>query len=299
MPCYRPLRAWQEEESDQVVFKAPARGRELQLPCGKCIGCTSSRASMWALRCYHESLMHERNSFVTLTYDDEHIPPDHSLVLRHWQLFRKKLYEQIGPFRFFMGAEYGGRTLRPHYHFLLFGEDFSVDRTLLKRTEGRPLWTSPLLERTWGNGNVSLGLVTPETCAYVTKYCVKKQRSLHSRVERVDSETGEVWTVIPEFQTMSRRPGLGARWFERYATDVYPSDQVVMAGRTHRPPRFYDERLRSLPPDASGRGLGPDMLEELKSKRRAAQALREEEGSPRRLATRERVAEARLGLKRS
>lgn len=239
---------------------------------------------MWALRCVHESQMHERNSFVTLTYSEEKLPDDWSVKLRDWQLFRKRLREAIGPFRFFQAAEYGGKTLRPHYHAIIFGEDFSADRVLLSEKEGRRLWTSPLLEAKWGLGHVSVGQVTPESCAYVTKYCVKKQKSARARLERVDPETGECWTVEPEFQTMSRRPGLGARWIERFYSDVYPSDVCISRGRRYRPPRYYDGKVDD------------QVLAELKAKRRENALERASEATPARLAVRERVAEARLGL---
>lgn len=228
--------------------------------------------------------MHERNSFVTLTYSDEKVPKDFGLDLRDWQLFRKRLREMVGPFRFFCAGEYGGATLRPHYHAILFGLDFEDDRVLLKRTQGRPLWTSPLLEKEWGKGHVSIGEVTPESIGYVTKYCVKKQQALHRRCERVDADTGECWSVRPEFVTMSRRPGLGAKWFEKFAGDVYPSDEVVLSGRRHRPPRFYDLKLEATE------------LERIKSKRRDQAKARLADETPERRAVRERVAVARLGI---
>lgn len=241
---------------------------------------------MWALRCVHEAQMHERNCFVTLTYSEKCLPEDHSLDLRDWQLFRKRLREAVGPFRFFQAGEYGSKTYRPHYHAILFGLDFHEDRVLLQVKNGRKLWTSPLLEAKWGKGHVSLGEVTPESCAYVTKYCVKKQRSLHSRLERVDSETGEVWSVRPEFVSMSRRPGLGASWFAQFGGDVFPTDECVSNGRRYRPPRYYDGKLSA------------EALEAIKAKRRDRAKARAADGTPERLAVRERVAEARLRVLR-
>lgn len=232
--------------------------------------------------------MHEANSFVTLTYDEEHLPEDWSVKLRDWQLFRKRLREAVGPFRFFMAAEYGGQFHRPHYHALLFGHDFSSDRRQVERKGDYILWTSKTLEDVWQNGYVSIGAVDAGSVGYVTKYCVKKQRPKHCGVERVDSETGEVWEVEPEFVTMSRRPGLGAKWFERYHMDVYPSDEVVLTGRRLRPPRFYDLRLPA------------DELATIKDARKARAAARSAGETPedraRQLETSERVREARLGL---
>lgn len=232
--------------------------------------------------------MHEASSFVTLTYDGEHLPEDWSLKLRDWQLFRKRLREAVGPFRFFMAAEYGGRFKRPHFHALIFGHDFSSDRRVVERKGDITLWTSPTLESVWRNGYVSIGAVDAGSVGYVTKYCVKKQRAKHLPVERVDSETGEVWQVAPEFVTMSRRPGLGSKWIERFHRDVYPSDEVVLSGRRLRPPRFYDERLPE------------DELASVKDARKVRAAARAAGETPedraRQLEVSERVREARLGL---
>lgn len=241
-----------------------------------------SRARQWSVRCVHESQLHEENSFVTLTYSDEHIPEDWSVNVRDWQLFAKRLREAIGPFRFFMAAEYGGKTFRPHYHALIFGHAFLEDRVMLKAHPNR-LWTSPVLEKKWGKGHVSLGDVTPETCSYVTKYCVKKQMPRHKLVERVDADTGECWSVRPEFQLMSRRPGLGAGWIDKYPSDVFPADEVVLGGSKMFPPRYYFDRFQDECVKAN-----------IKLKRKEAALERVADQTHERLAVRERVAVSRL-----
>ena len=76
---------------------------------------------MWALRCMHEAKLHDRNCFVTLTYDDLHLPPHGSLRYRDIQLFHKKLRRRVGAFRFFLCGEYGEQLGRPHYHACYFG----------------------------------------------------------------------------------------------------------------------------------------------------------------------------------
>lgn len=91
----------------------------LQVPCGKCIGCKSDKAMMWSIRCYHEASLHERNAFVTLTYEDA--PP--ALVKEDLQKFFKRARHSFD-FRYFACGEYGEATHRPHYHALIFGQDF-------------------------------------------------------------------------------------------------------------------------------------------------------------------------------
>ena len=88
MPCYHPIQAYYGVKASEsgkfpLVFVRPAsvnerdtvnrwslneRGKALLIPCGTCIGCQLERARQWAMRCVHEAQMHERNSFVTLTY---------------------------------------------------------------------------------------------------------------------------------------------------------------------------------------------------------------------------------------
>jgi len=216
---------------------------KLELPCGQCVGCRIDKAGDWAKRCMHESKMHAASSFVTLTYRDEDLPRDRSVEVRAWQLFAKRLRKRCGAFRFFACGEYGGKTLRPHYHALIFGLDFLWDARWL-RQGAMPLWTSMTLEEIWGLGMVSVGAVTPGTAGYVSRYCVKKLNGdLKAESLRRVAPDGAVSSVAPEFLTMSRRPGIGAGWFERFFSDVFPRDEVIFNGRSGRVPRFYRERL--------------------------------------------------------
>lgn len=229
--------------------------------------------------------MHERNSFVTLTYDQEHVPADGSLRLEDWQKFAKRVRKELGPFRFFHCGEYGSENKRPHYHALLFGLDFGHDKVSYSRT----LYGSRTLDRLWGQGFTSIGNLTYESAAYVARYVMKKLTGPQGeeRYQRVNGD-GEVWSVKPEYCTMSRRPGIGAGWLEEFHNDVYPSDEVVHDGRRHRVPKYYDNagvRLSVLSPDA---------LEELKAERRARVSSRREDLTPDRLAVRERCAAARV-----
>lgn len=59
----------------------------------------------------------------------------------------------------------------------------------------------------------------------------------------IDDETGEVHPRNPEYVTMSRRPGIGYNWFNKFSSDVYSGDFVVMRGKKMRPPKFYDRKL--------------------------------------------------------
>lgn len=274
MPCFTPLKAYRSQ-GGQVVFDS-RRGwsdRPLQLACGQCIGCRQERARQWAIRAVHESEMHKENCFVTLTYAPGALPLDGSLDIRHWQLFAKRLRHVAGPFRFLMCGEYGERTNRPHYHACLFGHNFRAGAVAVPRKSGHALWSSRVVLDSWRLGHVSIGHLTYESAEYVARYVMKKLTG-----ERAKEYEGR----RPPFVNASRRPGLGADWFDRYRGDVYPSDEVRYFERRFRPPRFYDGKLSDLE------------LSTLKAKRLDAVRKRKEDLSVERLRDRERFAEARL-----
>lgn len=295
VPCYRPLKAYRAQ-GGRIVFSSKEgwSDRPLLLSCGKCVGCRLERSRQWALRCVHEASQHERNSFLTLTYNSESLPEGQTLMVSHWQLFAKRLRKRLGAFRFLHCGEYGTENLRPHYHACIFGIDFAFDRVPLRvNSHGDQTWVSKTLSEIWGMGHCAIGALTFDSAAYVARYVMKKAVEAEdaSRYVRVDPDTGECWSVRPEYVTMSRRPGIGAEWFKKYHTDVYPSDEVVHEGRRFRPPRYYDTKFA-------------EMCEEEFKKiqaRRLDQA--EEKKADRtydRLKVREQVATARVGqLKRN
>lgn len=51
--------------------------------------------------------------------------------------------------------------------------------------------------------------------------------------------------VLPEYSTMSRRPGIGRDWYEKFKSDVFPSDEVPVPGSGvfKKVPRYYEEIL--------------------------------------------------------
>lgn len=285
MACYHPLRGYRAE-GGRIVFRREAgwSDRPVDLPCGQCLGCRVQRSADWALRCVHESQLHEANAFVTLTYDQDHLPADGSLRLEDWQKFAKRVRKELGPFRFFHCGEYGEKNKRPHYHALLFGLDFRHDRISYSPS----LYGSRTLDRLWGQGFTSIGQLTYESAAYVARYVMKKLTgSRADAYDRVDPDTGEIFSVKPEYCTMSRRPGIGYGWVKEFHKDVFPSDEVVHTGRRHRVPRYYDNSALSLGV------LSEPQLDELKKARRSR--LDAKETTPDRLAVRENCASARLG----
>lgn len=298
MACFYPLQAFRAASGEVVWREVGDIVSTLTLPCGRCLGCRLERARQWSIRVMHEASQWPESSFVTLTYDDEHLPSGGSLFYRDFQLFMKRL-RKARPgrvVRFYMCGEYGEQNLRPHYHAALFNEAFSGDRKVWRDFgSGCVVYRSELLERLWPFGMSSVGELTRESAEYVARYVVKKvtgdKADEHYKV--VDPETGEVSWREPEFTRMSlkaTRPGgpggIGAAWFERYGgTDVVPHDRVVHAGRVGTVPRYYDSLL--------GR-VDPARLEDMKMAREARARERWKDNTPERLVVREQVTAARF-----
>lgn len=255
MPCFHPQRAYRSTERNPVSgkygvtfasTKALIEGSFLFLPCSQCIGCRMDKALQWATRCGHEAQMHERNCFVTLTYRDEDIPSDYSVKLRHWQLFNMRLRKLGGSgIKFFGGGEYSDPPfLRPHYHGCYFGYDFP-DKVYRCQRNGYRVYTSELLRELWPYGHHELGSVTHASAGYVARYALKKinGKRADDHYFRRSPIDGEMHRVEPEFCTMSRRPGIGSSWFDKFASDAFPSDFLIVNNRRVKPPPFYLNKL--------------------------------------------------------
>lgn len=274
MACTRPIPAARKQGGGITFLKRDAWGDQLlELPCTKCAGCRADAAQDWATRCTHEASLHthedgsSNNAFVTLTFSDEGLEEREkkegtnrdSLAVRDWQLFAKRLRKEVGPFRFLMSAEYGeGEKRRPHYHALIFGQDFSEDRTLWKRKAGRSYFKSPTLEKCWGQGFHDLQQMVPAHINYVCQYVRKKLGGKPSEdsLKRWDPRTGAEISVLAPFALMSRGgkngEGIGSAWFKKYGNDAFPSDFLVdQAGTKTRVPRYYLSRLKAVNPDAA------------------------------------------------
>ena len=184
--------------------------------------------------------MHDENSFITLTFSQ--MPKDGSLHTADFQKFMKRLRKFIAPgkVRYFHCGEYGDQLQRPHHHACLFGYDFP-DKVLHSQKNGTRLYTSPILSTLWPFGWAIIGDVTFESAAYVARYCVKK-------ITGKDAP-GYYGTRKPPYTTMSRKPGIGSSWLERFKADVYPDDHVVIRdGKICRPPKYYDKYLEETAP---------------------------------------------------
>lgn len=305
MPCYSPQKAYRplsKIDGGRLVYNSKLAlnpTNPITLPCGWCIGCRADRAGDWAMRIHHEASMYEKNCFITLTYDDEHLPEDYSVHKRIFQLFNKRLRKSIPAkqfFRFYACGEYGDQTLRPHYHSIIFNYDFP-DKQLYKTTsQDDRLYTSKSLEKIWPYGFCTIGDVTYQSAGYVARYVMKKITGDRAESHYLRAHpNGTIVKVQPEFALMSRRPGIGSSWFDKFKSDAFPSDFLVVDGKQKRVPQFYLGRLK--------RDEAPVPIFQLKQKtdsekikrKRARHAQKDKANStPERLRVRKTVKELKL-----
>ena len=181
MPCYYPNKAHstgtRKNGKSIIKFGLPTHQDQnsIELPCGQCIGCRLAHSQTWAIRVLHESTLHERNCFITLTYNEENLPENGSLDKKHFQNFMKYLRRDFGPeIRFYQCGEYTDKpNFRPHYHAIIFNHDW-LDKEAFTENEGIITYTSEKLQKIWGKGFTTTAEVTFESAAYVARYTLKK-----------------------------------------------------------------------------------------------------------------------------
>lgn len=257
MACYHPRRVFFPPDGGRPHFRDDMTGAPDQelwtvgyVPCRRCIGCRGGRSREWSIRLTHEAQLHRQKCFVTLTYDRDHVPRDGSVSKRDLQLFMKRVRKELGDgIRFFGVGEYGGTTMRPHYHVCLYGTAFLGDRTDAGKSHtGHRMYASRQLEDLWGMGLCTVQDLTVETASYCAQYSMKKIGARAQLLVTKADGTQVTVRLKPEFLLMSRNPGIGRGWFERFSGDVYSnlddSKVVLPGGQVVAPPSFYDRMLR-------------------------------------------------------
>lgn len=176
--------------------------------------------------------MHESNCFVTLTYDDAHLPSNMSLNHRDFQLFLKRL-RKLTPIRYYMCGEYGSMTFRPHYHVCLFNVNFKHDQRLQQVTDTNSyIYSSPTLTKLWPLGQSTVGDLNWQSAAYTARYVMQKITG--------QAAAKHYGNRLPEYNRMSLKPGIGAAWYDRFYRDVDTFDYLVVDGVKTPVPKYYD-----------------------------------------------------------
>lgn len=220
MSCIYPKWAWQlktpnEKGNHELTFQKQDREPDYRIPCAKCAGCQSDKRREWGIRMYHEAQYHDQNSFVTITYNDEHLPGE--LQPQDARYFVKALKKEIPDMKYFITGEYGEKTRRPHYHAIIFGADF--------RGASYPiddqLYGNPLLNTIWPFGTVSIGEFTIASAMYTAGYVAKKT---------LDRDT---------FSIMSKRPPIGRAWVDDHKDNLRRIETIQVEGRQWPIPNTY------------------------------------------------------------
>lgn len=195
----------------------PLRESQFQMiPCGQCLACRLDYSRQWAIRCMLEAKYHTYNIFLTLTYDDAHVPlcdvidKNTGQILHGYQALKRKdltdfikrmraywsnHYDPVSGqgvnfacdsplLRFFYCGEYGERSHRPHYHLIVFNCQVPDLEVIKTSRAGYKVFTSQIIQKLWGCGFVTIGAVNFNSCAYVAKYMLKKLKGRDKREQQ-------------------------------------------------------------------------------------------------------------------
>lgn len=253
---------------DNFLTFSPSYGSVLALPCRQCIGCRLDYSHDWAVRCLLEAKMSIPEScyFLTLTYEDSCIPdsmrsfssdidtgevlfPTLTLDKKELQDFMKLLryyaFQKYGVegIRFYACGEYGTKSMRPHFHLILF--NFNVpdsdlhEYRYVKSQSGMPLLESDIVNLAWKKGLAPIGRLSYNSACYTAGYMLKKVKGPSA------DDYYKSLGIIPEFSLMSRMPGLARSFYEKYSDYIYENDRLnIHVGNravAPRPPSYFDK----------------------------------------------------------
>lgn len=281
MACYHPLHAFQigkNEKSGKPKYQIesgrterihPREGRHIitdrwienyvEIPCGKCIGCRLDYSRQWATRCMLEAKQFENNAFITLTYEDNELhykkgcdlttgevkdtptlyPKDLTKFMKDLRRYYEYHYEHKN-IRFYACGEYGSTTERPHYHLIVFNLPIYDKKYLFTNAAHDKIYTSEIIREIWGRGHITVGEVTWNSAAYTARYIMKKIKGKESK------EIYKLMGKEPEFTRMSRREGIGRKYYEENKQKIYECDEIILTGKKGKaqivkPSKYYDK----------------------------------------------------------
>ena len=290
MACYHPLHAFPigvnedtgkpkyQIEAGYVERIHPRKGHKqivdqwitnyTEIPCGQCIGCRLDYSRQWATRCMLEAKEYKHNAFLTLTYDQEHItwvqganretgevepvttlvPEDLTKFMKDLRRYYKYHYNH-DKIRFYACGEYGSKTFRAHFHIIAFNLPIEDKEYFFTNNAGDKIYLSKTIEQIWGKGQVSIGDVTWNSAAYTARYVMKKVKGKDA--ERYYKTLG----VVPEFVRMSRREGIGRKYYEENKDKIYELDEIIITSKKGlaqkvKPSKYYDRLFDLDSPEA-------------------------------------------------
>lgn len=260
--------------------------RIMQIPCGHCWACFLNKAADWATRCMFEAQRWENNYWITLTYDEDHLPIAEWIKYKkyednkewHWEILEntgdeswqdgtvqieelqrfintmRKDFERRGHtgIRYFAAAEYGSENHRPHYHIIFFNLPLRLDEFYDAHLDNRThsfSWKSKEIDKWWKQGIAEVTEVEWCNCAYTARYNSKALIDGAKKQEEY-AKQGK----LKEFITMSRRPGIGNNYFNENMSKIYENDEIIIqtfnGSCVVKPPKAWDKKFKELFPEA-------------------------------------------------
>ena len=219
MQCTNPVRLM---HLDKAVYP-----EGLLVPCGKCLSCRIAKRREWQLRMLHELATHDDAVFITLTYDDNHLPDNSSLCVGDLQKFFKRLRKELKKYygrsiRYYACGEYGDRFGRPHYHAIVYGLSLRSEDQVLVRAK-------------WPLGLVHFGTAEPDSIGYVAQYIDKKFTGDLAKQEYDDKGRQPVFKVCSL--------GIGKEYMFNHATQLVKMAKCTVKGKMVSLPRYYVDKL--------------------------------------------------------
>lgn len=291
MSCYKPLvRLYNPDDREQsgrvytLARFSQLSGKQLKyedlmynprvmlIPCGQCIGCRIRQREDWTTRIELEARDYPKEEvwFITLTYDDEHVP---GMIVKTGEIMRKVqytwkpgekhpssvqilLYTDIqkflkrlrkayrGKLRYFVAGEYGEQTARPHYHMILYGWR-PTDLENLYKIHHNGYYTSKWLADLWGMGQIQIAQAVPETYRYVAGYVTKKMYEIDGKKANEYYELGQT----KPFACMSLKPGLGDHYYQEHKAEIWRQGYIQCTnGKQAQIPRYYEKQMEAENP---------------------------------------------------
>lgn len=258
------------------------------IPCGVCDECYKKRVKEWSIRILNETKYHDENYFITLTYDNFHLPSNRSLDKKRVQTFFKSLKKKLSrqfegiKIKYYCVGEYGDgkgqrEYLNPHYHFI----GFNIPLSLLGLTDifpdghkhysdsGDQLMYCQFVSDLWPEGFVTIQEVTYGSACYVAGYVHKKLNRdrpiIHEELCFFNIKGKATALVLPvrydpysflgvetPWSLMSK--GIGEQFLLDNIDKIYDTDEVFYnSGKfgvlSSLPPRYFDKKLEVHNPE--------------------------------------------------
>ncbi len=225
MPCFHPITAYNKIGGGLTWKPHESNGTKTPVSCKQCTGCRQEYSRQWALRNMHEASLWLNNIFITLTYDNEHLPEHGTLVKKDFQNFIKRLRKQLKghKIKYYACGEYGSITIRPHYHFIMFNLPIQW------------IQDPEIVAQVWTHGHVRVDPCNTGTIRYVTGYVISgKTEPLTDCDDR-----------LPNFSIMSKH--LGSNYLSpaviKFHKERLEAHITLPGGFKTSMPRYYADRI--------------------------------------------------------